>query len=224
MKLIIIDGPNGVGKTTIMKLLECENKVFTMGWTEPGQKLREICRGKGDSNLTSNLAIVHAIVADRLETLHRLHQKEKSVGHELVYVTDRWMVSCLAYQLYMNEHDSLESELIKNILKNSLTDFEKLSISSKVFHIKCNPELVVDRIIKERKDNPEHGYDKFIKLEHEYQEKLVKAYDNAFNDFCNMVNKGCQVVELYNNDYSDLDNCVSTIQKEIDTVNDFVMI
>lgn len=208
-KLIIVDGPNGVGKTTIIRNLNGCEKIFTPGFTDLGKILRPICRGTSDISVKSKKALIHLFISDRLETLyHIIHDCSESV-----IVTDRWLVSCLAYQCIDNNLN-IDKKLCDAVM-NSMTNKEIKSLCDNVYYINCDDNIKSERILKEREENKEHQIDNFIKLDIEKQKLLSKKFDLAFSYFCKETRK--KLIKLNNNDESDFVNCFNILQNEINS-------
>ena len=209
-KLIIVDGPNGVGKTTIIQKLTNCDKVYAPGFTQLGKVLRPLCRGTNDIKIENKKALIHLFISDRLETLHEIMTKSP----EKVVVTDRWLISTIAYQAI--DYDvNIHKDLLK-IIMSSVNETEQKMIAKNMFYIECDHIKKVDRIESERKKNIDHGMDNFTTLYVADQYPLSDSFKLAFNYFAKKCNKN--VVKLINNTEEDLNQCVSTIQNEINRI------
>lgn len=212
MKLIIIDGENGVGKSTIISKLDNCVKCHAPGFTEAGAYIRKIVRGTDVKPLTNVEAITHCMIADRLESFNCLYNKYKNSN--TVIVTDRWMISTIAYQAIAI--DDQVSGFIYNLIMTSVSNEEKDCICDPMYHITCDPELVTGRLISERQCNTDHGFDQFMSLQAEEQRKLKEKFNFAFSSVSQSLDK--KNITLVNNNEDDLEKCVSTIQEHIDSL------
>lgn len=207
-KLIIVDGPNGVGKTTIIQQLTRCDKIYAPGFSDLGKILRPICRGTSDTKVQSKKALIHLFISDRLETLNKIMLESP----EKIIITDRWLISTIAYQA-IDYNVNIHKDLLKIIMK-SVDETERKMISKNIFYIECDHVKKVDRIQSERQENKDHGMDNFTSTWVADQYPLSDKFKIAFEYFAKKTNKN--VVKLINNTEEDFKNCVITIQNEID--------
>lgn len=211
-KLIIIDGPNGAGKTSIITQLTRCDKVFAPGYTELGAILRPLCRGTSNIKIHSRAALTHLFVSDRLETLYTIIRKSP----EKVIVTDRWLISTIAYQAILNNCDFHISQDILDIILKSVKEKESEMIHTNMFYIECDNKEKIKRITQEREKNKDHLLDNFIVSSVKEQEDLSFKFKTAFEIVSSEFSK--KTIKLLNNSESDFTECVNTIQSEIDQI------
>lgn len=215
--LIIIDGPNGCGKSLITSRLDKCHKIFAPGYTKFGSTIRSLCRTGDELSPVNNDTIAHCMIADRLETFHNIIMCPKYQNR--IFVTDRWFISTIAYQAITK--NSIDTKIFNSIL-SSICDDEIDCLYPTLYHISCDEKLITNRIIQERKNNPCHGFDNFLSLEYEKQLILSQRFELAFNEFAKSFNsqndKKITVKKLINNTQDDLQNCINEIQKTIDSL------
>lgn len=166
-KFIAIDGPDGVGKTTIARelykrLLKFSNKIFlTKEPTdlETGVFVKNILNDIDIKRPSSNYALACLFTADRY--LHQnIIQEKLSQGY--IVITDRYYYSSYVYQ---NINNNFDIEWLKNINKYLM----KPDIT---FIIRASEENIIKRLSKRKELNI---------YEREYIKKVIKLFDDIGN-------------------------------------------
>ncbi len=117
-KFIVIEGPDGSGKTTIINKLKeefCNKKdvIFTRepGGTKISEKIRELLLDVENSEMTSNTE-AYLYAAQRLQHTEELIVPNLEKGINVI--SDRYILASVCYQGYGRENNI---ELIKHINK-----------------------------------------------------------------------------------------------------------
>lgn len=169
MSFIVLDGPNGAGKTTIIKRFAAKgiDTLSSPNGTPLAQFLRPVCRGTDpwiDVDKTVQFLTFSAARLD--EYIRRVKDKTHLI------VADRWWTSTYVYQCILQG-------LSEEFLEYTIHPQEKIDLV--VIMYGSNPDVLIERIKKEREKNPTHGIctwtkerETTVKLNNIYQEELPK--------------------------------------------------
>jgi thymidylate kinase len=144
MSFFLLEGPNGGGKTTVL------NKLADMGvdtfespgnGTELSKVLRPWCRGTAAPDIDPKVQFL-LFSAARVDEYAR---RVKNATHPVV--AGRWWTSTFVYQ-------NLYQGLPLSMLEATLDPEEKID---GVFLLTAAPEVLIERVRKEREANPAHG-------------------------------------------------------------------
>jgi len=185
MSFYIVEGPNGVGKTTLInavkeKTKRGENfKAFSSpGETPLGEMLRPACRGVPpweDLDPKIKFMLFSSVRYDQ-------YVKIAKDSKEICFA-DRWWTSTYVYQcMYGN--------IPVPFLEYTIHPEEKID---GIFLLNGNPDLLIKRINKERKANPQHGKCAWTQDE-ESIKKINSIYKNSLP--CYLKRKGINVIEI----------------------------
>jgi dTMP kinase len=165
-KVIMFDGPNGVGKTTQMDLArtELERRGFTVfktrvhGGTPIGEALRDASLSNVDRPPLTDLYISLAAHAALVEIVNQQRH------NGFVTLIDRSPLSIIAYQVYGS---GLDKDQTLTLVDKSMQDF--------------NPDLVIlynapRSVTKNRLDNSNMPNDFFEDKPDDYQERIHEGY------------------------------------------------
>ncbi len=163
MSFIVIDGPNGAGKTTIVNRLK-EKGIDTLSspnGTPLAKFLRPVCRGTDQWEDANNIVKFLCFSAARLdEYIRRVHNKSH------LTIADRWWTSTYIYQVLLEG-------INLNFLEYTIHPEEKID---KVIILTGTPEVLIDRVNKEREKNPQHGKCSWTK-EKDMMIKIINLYN-----------------------------------------------
>lgn len=172
-KTIMIDGPDGVGKTTQLKrivsaLEESGRKVYStriMGGTPIGEELRKVIFMDHSRPAVTNLYIAEAIYYALADDLTR---RRRANPHEIILV-DRSPLTMIAYQAH---GDQADAELCHQACRVTL---EALA-----------PDLVIvyqadQSILDQRRSqrNPSENSDYFEQQQDDYFARVAEGYKSA---------------------------------------------
>jgi thymidylate kinase len=152
MSLIIIDGPNGSGKTTQKNLFAKDGfkTLSSPSGTRLSDYIRPACRGEGDWKGLNPLVQMFLFSAARIneyyEIAHGLPQN--GTPQEKFAIADRWWTSSYVYQCCVGG-------ISEEILKSTIPREEKIEF---VAILKAEPETLIKRLRLEREMNNKHGY------------------------------------------------------------------
>jgi len=165
---VVIDGPNGSGKTTVINNLKAKgvDTLSSPNGTPLAQFLRPVCRGTEpwvDVDKTVQFLTFSAARFD--EYIRRVHKKEHLI------VADRWWTSTYCYQICLQGMD-------EEFLEFTIHPEEKIDL---VIIMYAGPKILIDRVTKEREKNPSHGLctwtkqnETIVKLNEIYQKNLPR--------------------------------------------------
>jgi thymidylate kinase len=162
MPFVILEGPNGVGKTSLVSALKEDgySTLSSPNGTPLAQMLRSACRGVGEwADLDKRVQFMLFSAARYDEYLHLVHGKKE------VVIADRWWTSTYVYQCMLQGIEVEFLELTKH-------PEEKIDL---VILLDGNDEDLLDRVKKEREANPAHGNCRWTQ-EQESQRKLIDLY------------------------------------------------
>ena len=160
----IIEGPNGVGKTSIINYLKEKgyDTLSSPNGTPLAQLLRPVCRGTNPWQDVDKTVQFLTFSAARLdEYIRRIHNQDH------IIVCDRWWMSTYVYQCILQGLDP-------KFLEYTIHPEEKIDL---VVILTGEPEILIERVEKERSLNPTHGKCSWTK-EHETMKKIGDIYQN----------------------------------------------
>lgn len=165
-KFIVIEGPDGVGKTTIIEGLKKElpDALFIRqpGSTEFGNEMRKILLHK-DYKLES-MSEALLFFASFIEATHKIIRPALEQGK--LVISDRWYHSTLAYQCNHN----YQRDKLKNIIYNDIIQPDKTII------------LMAKRsTINSRKKERDMKKDNFESRSEEYLERVYEFYQYYYS-------------------------------------------
>ncbi|MBP5835639.1 dTMP kinase [Candidatus Phytoplasma meliae] len=132
MKLIIIEGLDGSGKTTLIKqlanLLQQQNKeVITLsglGSSAIGHQIRQTFLTHTNLNNPTRL---HLSLANMYQTQHELI--DPNIKTDKIILIDRWIGSNYAYRVYPSQNPTINqifNQSIKNFIQPNMTIYLKI--------------------------------------------------------------------------------------------------
>jgi len=127
---ISIDGANGVGKTTISKLvyqkLKQKGKKVFLTREPTDSKIGTFIRKLEGIKSYSGMPLAHLIMADRYKHIEEINNK---VENDVIVITDRYISSSLVYQVFdgisINYILNMNLEIIKPDISFFITSDEK---------------------------------------------------------------------------------------------------
>lgn len=159
---VVIEGPNGSGKTSLIKNLEahgCETLSSPNG-TPLAKMLRPACRGTDEWVDIDPLVQFLLFSAARVDEYIRcVHEKDS------VVVADRWWTSTYVYQCVLQGF-SLD------FLEETIHPKEELDL---VILLDGKNDVLINRVLEERKSNPEHGHCSWTQ-DNETMNTLIEIY------------------------------------------------
>lgn len=169
MSFYIIEGPNGVGKTTLINSIRAMGEsgepvkaLSSPGETALGKMLRPACRGVEpweDLDPTIKFMLFSAVRYDEYLKI----VKDSSQ----ICFADRWWTSTYVYQCI---HGNIEIPF----LENTIHPEEKIDT---VFLLNGDPDVLIERLKKERALNPKHGNCSWTQDEKTIRE-IISIYKN----------------------------------------------
>jgi len=169
MSFIVIDGPNGGGKTSIIKKFTDQgyDTLSSPNGTPLAQFLRPVCRGTDPWVGVDKTVQFLCFSAARLsEYIERVHNKNHTV------IADRWWTSTYAYQVILGG-------LPQQFLEYTIHPQEKIDM---VFLLNGDPEVLIERVVKEREKNPSHGICSWTK-EKDTMRRISQIYSNELPEY-----------------------------------------
>jgi thymidylate kinase len=195
----ILEGPNGCGKSTVLKNLKAQG-VDTFespgDGTELSKVLRPWCRGTAASDIAPEVQF-YLFTAARLDEYNR---RVRDVAHPVV--TGRWWTSTFVYQC-------LYQGLSLSKLESTLDPSEHID---KMFLLTADPQVLVDRVRKEREANPDHGKCSWTKDYEKTLSRLYSIYMTALPVY--MVARGVPVVTV-DTTFMDAEKVTQYVMQEI---------
>lgn len=141
---IVVDGPNGVGKTTLIKSLE-EKGYLTLSspnGTPLAKMIRPACRGTEPwTDIDKRVQFLLFSAARLDEYIRMVHGRDKAV------VSDRWWTSTFVYQCKLQG-------LPVSFLEHTLHPEEKIDL---VILLDGDDKILIERVEKDRQMDPFHG-------------------------------------------------------------------
>lgn len=151
--LIAVEGMDGSGKSTFTQMLAQEmyeagavvNTTLEVGGTAIGQKLRTIAFNTHTEKLEPSARLL-MVIAARIQHIEQVIKPR--LFHGIDVVTDRYNMSTLVYQGYMDEQLELYSQLNCPLLKNAFV------APDVVVYLDVTPEEATNRrASRAREDN-----------------------------------------------------------------------
>jgi len=158
----IIEGPNGSGKTSLIKSLSGKgyNTLSSPNGTSLAQMLRPACRGTEPWTDIDKKVQFMLFSAARLDEYIRLvHNTDKIV------FADRWWTSTYVYQVVLQG-------LPVEFLEHTIHPEEKVDL---VILLDGEDEVLINRVFAERALNPEHGKCRWTQ-DTEMMKQLIRIY------------------------------------------------
>lgn len=198
--MIIIEGPNGCGKTTILKgLVGCTTHSSPNG-TELSKLLRPLCRGTDEKfkNIDAKSRCALFVAARYQEFAEVIKPSSVPV------VTDRWFTSTYIYQV-LNGNVPIE------FLLGSISEEEHDAIAC-VYVMNTHLDICKKRVYdRETYHDPSHKHDMWTSQEDAFN-KIYESY-KQLPAFLDEIDIPCHVI---NNDTEmDLKNNISIINRKI---------
>lgn len=160
---IVLEGANGCGKTTIIKSLAQQGyqTLSSPNGTLLAKHIRSACRG------TDQFSDLSGFVKFLLFSAARCDEFDKLVkDNNEVVVCDRWHISTYVYQC-----------LLENIpvplYEMTIHPEEKIDL---VILLGGDPDVLIDRVIKERESNNSHGICSWTQ-QRETMKEINRLYD-----------------------------------------------
>lgn len=194
---VILDGPNGVGKTSIVKNLSEDgyDTLSSPNGTPLASFLRPVCRGTDqwqDVDKTVQFLCFSAARFD--EYLRRVHNKKHTI------VADRWWTSTYVYQVILQG-------LPVKFLEYTVHPQEKIDL---VILLGGDSEVLIDRVIKEREKNPKHGLCTWTK-EKNTMRRLNEIYDEDLPKYLSTKNIRWRKINTTNLSIEEVQNRVEKL-------------
>lgn len=134
-KLFVIDGPNGVGKTTVIEHLKELVSAYHLPCVFTKEPTNSLLGGfiRQHQNIYTAYALAALVAADRYDHIEKLIVPNIRLGR--LVVTDRYLASSLVYQV----QDGLEYPFIENL--NS-----EIILPRHYFILTASPETIAQRL------------------------------------------------------------------------------
>jgi dTMP kinase len=173
---VSIDGPDGVGKSTIINRLKeiYKDAVFVHepGTTDFGQAMRKLLLN-GNYNLC-DFSEIMLFTACFIETSNKVIKPALSEGK--LVIADRWYYSTAAYQIYANKYFDLTKYIGKFI--------HKLGISIPDYNILLTaPFYVLSQRLEKRNTETSNKVDNFEGRDIDYRKRIFTFYQKQCNGF-----------------------------------------
>lgn len=196
---IAVEGPNGVGKTTLIKNLSkkgCKTLSSPNG-TPLAKMLRPACRGVDEwSDLDPKIKFLLFSAARYDEYLRLVHNSQD------IIISDRWWTSTYVYQCLLEGIDV-------SFMEKTIHEEEQIDM---VVCLEADEDALVSRMKKERELNSSHGLCSWTKDLKKFRE-IIKLYDKLP---IYLFNKGINFVRVDTTDLNEeevLDEVWKEIQK-----------
>lgn len=189
-KFIVIEGPDGVGKTTIINNLKKEypSAIFTRepGGTKIGNDIRKILLYSKES-IEKNSEI-NLFMISLQETTKKIIEPALKTGK--IVISDRWYYSTQCYQFY-TEIKHTKTPIIKhsisnNLMRKYLKNYNIIKPDLTIV-LQASWKTIMERINKRSKENNIDNFEikdiNFKKKVYEYYKYLSEFpnYDNIIN-------------------------------------------
>jgi len=165
----IIDGPSGVGKTTLINSLKEEGYITlsSPSSTNLSKLIRDPCRGvNGWENIDPKVQFMLFSAARLDEYIRIVHNNPK------IIVADRWWTSTYVYQCIFQG-------VSVDFLEHTKHPGEKIDL---VILLDGDDDVLIDRVNKEREMNLSHKRCTFTKNE-DTQRKIISIYRNELRKY-----------------------------------------
>lgn len=164
VKIIALDGPHGVGKTTIMKKFKKEYTCIGEGFN-PKSKT---CFHPQDLYLEAVWVMNWFVKVEEICKLH-FNSKTKHFENDKIIITDRSPYSAI---IYSREKGIILKELIDEII----IQFRKKGIEIYCLYLRDNKDDIFDRILKRLKI--ENWRERLNENSKEWLEKVIEKYED----------------------------------------------
>ena len=164
MSFYVLEGANGCEKTSIIKYF-AKMGIKTLSspnGTELAKHIRSACRGIDQWSDLSDMVKFLLFSAARCDEFDKLVKDQK----ELI-ICDRWHFSTFVYQVILGG-------IPQKLYEMTIHPEEKID---RVIILTGHPDVLADRVIKEREKNPTHGVCTWTK-ERETMKRINEIYVN----------------------------------------------
>ena len=190
----IIEGQNGSGKTSLVKNLSSKGylTLSSPNGTPLAKMIRSACRGTEPwEDIDKRVQFLLFSAARLDEYIRCIHGKSETV------VVDRWWTSTYVYQCILQG-------LSVDFLEFTIHPQEKVDL---VILLDADDDILIDRVLKERDNNPDHGKCRWIQ-ERETMVRLMKIYREDLPKYLDF--RGIPVEKIDTTKMSPEDVCIMT--------------